>query len=182
MIDKNLSQKRYEEFADILHELAESLARIEERVEFFDEKLYKMQNDFDLCKERCEPDLKELFQKLTKIEFSDSNVSHSQLINMLHDIVIKLKALEINFEDYPYKKVLRELQNNRADLIQIKNELKKLEDIPTKVRTLESNDSSYKNKWKTFGWLALNVGMNLVWVLIASFLLYKLGISSPPTP
>lgn len=80
------------------------------------------------------------------------------------DLKVKVQILEsMNFSDF---------KNSITD---IKDDFHQME---MKVQLLENNSDSQENRWKTiFGFI-----VQLVWVVTAAFVLYKLGISAPATP
>jgi len=57
----------------------------------------------------------------------------------------------------------------------LRTDLHKME---LRVQELESNTSSQESRWKTI----IGFAIQLVWVILAAFLLYKLGISAPAVP
>lgn len=77
------------------------------------------------------------------------------------DLNTKVKILEINA-------ITDEIEK-------INEHLHKME---IRLNTLENSNNSNENRWKTiFGFV-----IQLVWVILAAFLLYKLGISAPAVP
>lgn len=80
------------------------------------------------------------------------------------DLKVKVQILEaMNFSD---------LKDSISD---IKDDFHAME---MKIQLLENNNNSQENRWKTiFGFI-----VQLVWVVVAAFVLYKLGISAPSTP
>jgi hypothetical protein len=68
-------------------------------------------------------------------------------------------------------------KNNESSRLfdSVRSDIHKLE---LRVQELESNTSNQEGRWKTI----IGFGIQLVWVILAAFLLYKLGISSPPVP
>ena len=74
----------------------------------------------------------------------------------------------------------------KNQLTPLKKYLEELEAAGTtnKIRKLEETENerkdAHKNRWKTLGWFFLNVAMNLIWVTIAAYVLWKLGLQGPP--
>lgn len=86
------------------------------------------------------------------------------------DTISRIKILELHEE------IIQELEND-------------IQELKSGNYTRDLNQQSLKetimrteNKWKIIGWVALNIIVPIVWVTIASFLLYYLGVTSPPIP
>lgn len=54
----------------------------------------------------------------------------------------------------------------------------KLHNFEMKIQKLEGNSEGQENRWKTI----FNFGLQLVWVILAAWLLFKLGIQAPAVP
>lgn len=156
-----LSQK-YEEVANNLVGLTATLGRIEERVDIFINKINSLETKVDHHVETC-PVKCGLADTLGRIKVLESKNG-----NALKDLVKELKS--------DFKTNIRELQ---ASDIRTTNAIHKLE---LEQQEIQSAANRGENKWRTFGWIALNVIVPIVWVTIASFILYHLGITSPPIP
>lgn len=50
--------------------------------------------------------------------------------------------------------------------------------ITIQVHDLEGSNSTIENRWKTF----IGFGIQLVWVVLAAYVLYKMGIQAPAVP
>ena len=180
-VDKTLSQK-YNEMIEILRELTDSMARIEERVEFTSISLEKLEKTFEKHVEEA-VDWKD---RIADLETEGGNISHSDIVTSLHDLKNRLTSVETTFKDFPHAEVVRDLQGIKNDLIPIKKVIEELEkaDALNKIKKLDEAEQirkdSHKDRWKTVGWLILNVAMNLIWVTIAAYLLYKFGLQGPP--
>lgn len=77
------------------------------------------------------------------------------------DLNTKVKILEIN-----------------AITDEIKEINEHLHKIDLRLQTLENSNNSNESRWKTIFGFAIQ----LIWVILAAFLLYKLGISAPAVP
>lgn len=80
------------------------------------------------------------------------------------EVKIKVQVLEsINFSEF------------KNSINQMKDDFHEME---MKIQLLENNNDNQENRWKTiFGFI-----VQLVWVVTAAFVLYKLGISASATP
>lgn len=94
---------------------------------------------------------------IRKQELTDEKIS-SQL-EALSDLNTKVKILETSTKDISEKA----------------NDMHKLE---LRVQLLENSSSNQENRWKTIFGFAIQ----LVWVILAAFLLFKLGIQAPAVP
>ncbi len=63
----------------------------------------------------------------------------------------------------------------QSQIDEMKKDLHKLE---MKLQLVESSSDSQDNRWKTI----MSFGIQLLWVITAGFLLYKLGIQAPAVP
>lgn len=61
------------------------------------------------------------------------------------------------------------------DVDNMRNELHKFE---MKLQKLEGSSEGQETRWKTI----FTFGLQLLWVILAAFLLYKLGIQAPAVP
>lgn len=65
-----------------------------------------------------------------------------------------------------------------SQLDDVKNVKQSIRGIELQLNLLENNNTNQEHRWKAiFGF-----SVQLIWVLIASYILYKLGIQSPPLP
>ncbi len=124
--------------------------------------------------ERYFSDLIEIERLLTRVDERVQSIIKFQehldvKINDQHDMIgglnTKISIIESNDVS----------DSNQASLHKIRNDLHLME---LKIQLLESSTSSTEGRWKTI----IGFGIQLVWVILAAFLLYKLGISSPPVP
>lgn len=57
------------------------------------------------------------------------------------------------------------------------NEIKtKLHDVEMKLQNVEGNSGRQEDRWKVF----FGFGVQIIWVVLAAYLLYKLGLQAPP--
>lgn len=61
------------------------------------------------------------------------------------------------------------------EVAEFKEQLHKFE---MKIQKLEGNSEGQETRWKTI----FNFGLQLVWVILAAWLLFKLGIQAPAVP
>ena len=55
---------------------------------------------------------------------------------------------------------------------------KQIHDLELRVQSIEISAGRVENRWQS----TVNFGLQLVWVIIAAYLLYKLGIQAPAVP
>lgn len=80
------------------------------------------------------------------------------------DLKVKVQILEsMNFSDL--KDALSDMKDN-------------FHQMELKMQLIENSSNSQENRWKTIAGFVVQ----LVWVVVAAFVLYKLGINSPPVP
>ena len=80
------------------------------------------------------------------------------LINNCNNEIIVLKSHH-NFENH--KQIAEEIQAFKI-----------------KLQLLENSSSIMENKWKAI----VSFSLQLIWVILAAFILYKLGIQAPAVP
>jgi SMC interacting uncharacterized protein involved in chromosome segregation len=51
-------------------------------------------------------------------------------------------------------------------------------ELELRLSNLEKSSTNQEQRWKTF----FSFGIQLIWVILAAYLLYKLGIQSPDVP
>lgn len=88
----------------------------------------------------------------------------------------KLEAeIERNREMLTRISVLEKTSDQGADVHIL---ARKIHDLELKVQSIEITSGKAENRWKTM----VNFGLQLAWVIIAAYLLYKLGIQAPAVP
>jgi predicted nuclease with TOPRIM domain len=86
-------------------------------------------------------------------------------IDNIHDDVVGLNARMRSLESAADEDTVEKLQASHHQM-------------ELRMQTVENSSNSQEGRWKTiFGF-----GIQLVWVILAAFLLYKLGISAPAVP
>lgn len=156
-----LSQK-YDELSASLKVAMDTISRIDERVGIFVQKLEALERKIDHHVENCP--VKCNFPELT---------SRVSVLEARNGKEIKERVLELR--DHTEKEI--EGLNN-----EIKEADERIRLLEVKCKEVQALASSSQNRWKIIGWAALNIIVPIVWVLIASWLLYYMGIASPPTP
>jgi chromosome segregation ATPase len=157
----NLSQ-RYEEVSSNLMLLTETMGRIDERVAIFVEKIenleHKMDTHMEACPARCK--FNELITRLSILESKNGK-----------DVKEFIKELKTECEAQ-----IRSLQTASVRTSEI------IHSIQMEQQSIKESTKRGENKWRTLGWIALNIIVPIIWVIVASAILYHLGIASPPTP
>jgi len=154
--DKTLSQK-YQEMIEVLRELTDSLARLEERLEFFSSNLAKLDD------------------RLNKHEDAFGHWVAEEINN----IKLKLESLETTFRDFPHSELVKQVHAIRTELAPYGKFLDDMKDVPEKVRNIEKDDAAVKGKWKTVTIMVITFLVNLIWVIVASYILLKFGLQKP---
>lgn len=72
-------------------------------------------------------------------------------------------------------KVLESTTNQGTDIIDLKAQLHNIE---LRVQSMEITSGKQEGRWKTI----VTFGVQLVWVIVAAYLLYRLGIQAPAVP
>jgi uncharacterized protein YdcH (DUF465 family) len=77
-------------------------------------------------------------------------------------------------------KILESKDNKsiQEEVAEIKESLLSLSDYNSRLKIVELSFSRQENWWKTI----LNFAMQLAWVVMAAYVLYKLGLQVPQTP
>ena len=163
-----LSQK-YEEVTGNLNAVNEALGRIDERVGIFIDKINTLENKIDNHIENCS----------VKCAFNDMvsrvSVLESKNGKELKEAMNELKSLHKEDVKSLYKCISQ--TNDNINEIKIDQVTIKADQAAMKEATGRG-----ENKWKIIGWSALNILIPIIWVTIASVILYNMGITSPPTP
>lgn len=175
--DKTLSQ-RYQEMVEILRELTDSMARIEERLEFYSEKHDKLEEKV----EKHLIDAAVIISNVTKLELASGNITHAHIVDQLHEVKTRLTTIEVTFKDFPHSEVIKDIQAIKQDLAPYRKLLEDHKDVPVRLKMLETADISTKNRWKTLGTYGLNMLVYLIGVLIASYLLWLWKLQPPNVP
>lgn len=155
--DKTLSQK-YQEMIEVLRELTDSLARLEERLEFFSTNLSKLD------------------EKLDRHELA---FGHEGLTMEINKLKLRLESLETTFRDFPHSEVVKQIHAIRTELTPYNQFLEEIKGLPEKVRNLEKEEATVRSRWKTFYIMSITFLVNLIWVIIASYVLVKFGLQMP---
>jgi len=92
-------------------------------------------------------------------------------LNLEKELDLQLDSLN---ELYSKVQVL-ESQNSKTDIKNLENDY---HNINLRIQTLENSSSKQELRWKSM----LTFAIQLIWVILASYLLYKLGIQSPEVP
>lgn len=72
-----------------------------------------------------------------------------------------------------------ESKTNAVELAEEINVLyNKFHDFDLRLNKMELENSKHESRWKT----TISFVLQLIWVILAAFILYKLGIQSPQTP
>jgi len=156
-----LSQK-YQEVASNLVEVTSTLGRIEERVGIFIEKIHSLERKIDHHTENCP----------VKCQFADV-ASRVRVLESTDGKDIKEWVKDLRAECLEDIRALQASDSKTADLIH---------SIQLEQQAIKAVTSQGENKWKTIGWIVLNICVPIAWVTIASFILYYLGITAPPIP
>jgi chromosome segregation ATPase len=176
--EKTLSQ-RYEELRQLLHELTESLARIDERVEFYMEKMNRLEKEFDLYRSTSLDKIQDCAQKVTALISANGDMTPTQIMNAIHDLMLRLRALEVGFEDFPHAEVVRELHSLRNEIGQVQRTLEDYTSLVKKVDSMEAAKDSNENRWKTVGWFAVNFLLYVVSVVGTAMILKYFNLPKP---
>lgn len=169
MAAKPTLTEKYDILSSNLYTLTEAVGRLDERVGIFVEKINSLENKIEHHIDKCP----------VKCEFSN--------------FVTRLSVLESKNGDEIKTSVSELRQQHQSDIkgiykaiYEINNALNvsKVEQVEMKVEqgVIKEAANREESKWKIVGWVALNTLVPIVWVIIASAILYKLGITSPPTP
>lgn len=71
--------------------------------------------------------------------------------------------------------ILEKTTDQTADIDVLEKQIHSLE---LRMQSIEISSGKVENRWKAM----VNFGLQLAWVIIAAYLLYKLGIQAPNTP
>lgn len=176
--EKTLSQ-RYEELRQLLHELTESLGRIDERVEFYMDKLDQLEKEFNLYRATSLDKIQDVAQKITALVSQSGDISHAQIMNSIHDLIVRLRAIEVGFDDFPHGEVVRELHSLRTEIGQVQKTIEHYSDFVKKVDKMEADKDSIQNRWKTIGWFAVNFLLYVVSVVGTALILKYFQLPDP---
>lgn len=83
----------------------------------------------------------------------------------LQNLITKNQAMEKDVE------LIKECVEENIDKMR-----EKIHGIEITIKELQIASSGQEGRWKTI----FNFGLQIVWVLLAAFLLYKLGLQAPP--
>ena len=126
-----------------------------------------------MMSERFEDQINHIIELTTRVdERVQSLMKHQHVlenkldgqIDDINDLNIKIKIIETQDID----SILQEVK-------EIRSALHKLE---LKLQVLESSSTNQEARWKTI----FSFSLQLVWVVLAAFLLYKLGLQAPAVP
>ncbi len=125
-------------------------------------------------------------------DYSEKNKSIKEIYEMVYRIDrIDERIHHIHKQHTSFKKDIEELSesindcNNAIAVINSQHNFennKKLEEeiqaFKIKLQLLENSSSIMENKWKAI----VSFSLQLIWVILAAFILYKLGIQAPAVP
>ncbi len=115
-------------------------------------------------------DLTNLSSRVLVIESKNGNKMH-EVEETLKDIDHKLEEMDLGATSF--------LEDYIKDEKQLKEDIKhKIEILETKVTRLELQHDSWQNKLKLYGGLLIQG----IYVITVCYILYRLGISTPPIP
>ena len=121
--------------------------------------------------------IKSVFELTTRV---DERVQ--LMMKKQEDVERKIDGISSEMKELNTRVTVLESNNGKAAVAQMATEVDRLKDnigdMKLKIQTLESKTESSEGKWKT----VLNFGLQILWVVVAAYLLYRLGIQAPAVP
>lgn len=110
----------------------------------------------------------ELIEIVTRVDERVRVISEAHLstIGQIHELSELVGDLDTK---------LQVLDSQMEDIRNVRDEFKETQ---IKVNLLETTNTNQEHRWKAI----FSFSVQLIWVIIASYILYKLGIQSPPVP
>jgi hypothetical protein len=117
--------------------------------------------------------IQKLFELSTRI---DERVKAIQTKQVEQDT--RLETLSRLYNDTIQRIVVLESRNNTAVYTEVASHGDKLNDIDKRLMALEHTSKGNEGRWATIWGFAIQ----LCWIVIAAFVLYKLGLNPPSVP
>ena len=121
--------------------------------------------------------IKSVFELTTRV---DERVQ--LMMKKQDDVERKIDGISTEMKELNTRVTVLESNNGKALAANVATEVDRLKDIigdmKLKMQTLESRTDSSEGKWKT----VLYFGLQILWVVVAAYLLYRLGIQAPAVP
>lgn len=121
--------------------------------------------------------IKSIFELTTRV---DERVQ--LMMKKQEDVEWKIDGISTEMKELSTRVTVLESNNGKAVAAAVSTEVDRLKDtisdMKLKIQTLESKADSSEGKWKT----VLNFGLQILWVVVAAYLLYRLGIQAPEVP
>lgn len=115
--------------------------------------------------------VKSLYDLTTRV---DERVE--QLISCQKTITSRMELLGDRASELTSRVTVLEKTTNQSD--DVTQLVRKVHDLELRTQSIEINSGNVENRWKTI----VNFALQLIWVIIAAYLLYKLGIQAPAVP
>jgi hypothetical protein len=117
--------------------------------------------------------IQKLFELSTRI---DERVKSIQVKQVEQDA--RLEALNKLYNEAVQRIVVLESRNNSTVVTDVASHSNKLNDIDKRLTALEHTSKGNESRWTTIWGLLIQ----LCWVIVVGFVLYKLGLNQPPAP
>lgn len=158
--------------SDLLQEIKIILditSRVDERVKL----IQSNQQDLNHRVNDFLSEFNELSSRVSVIESKSGGNLHL-LEQTINEMKIKIENIDIGGTKSSYK-TQEELDDLESDISDIKNRIAKIDE---KVGRLQDHKNSWEDKANKY----FNFITQGVWVIIVCYVLYKLGLQSPPIP
>lgn len=130
-------------------------ARIDERVQTLMTKQKEVERKIE--------EFSNISSRVKILEDKEIN-TNNYLIKQLDEIKSKIHSIESDVTNQIFKKI-EEIKEN-------------IHQIQMKIQKLEGSTEGQENRWKTIASFTLQ----FIWVILAAYVLYKLGIQAPAVP
>lgn len=158
---------RYQQVADSIVDINGVVTRIDERLDNFIDKLNSLEKKIDHHIETC-PAKCYYPEILTRVKMIEDRSSNGALKQEIKEI-IKEQTQEFKSRFNELKEDINALETE-VDIIK----------MSTKDLSFLANKS--EGKWRTVGWLVLNVAAPLLYIIIGALVLRWWGLQSPNVP
>lgn len=155
--------------SDLLNEIKMVLdisSRVDERVKM----IQASQSELGLRMHQLVSESSQLGSRVSVLESKNGNKSH-ELEGMIHDLETRVERIDVGGTSM-YKEQYGELED------QLKEVNRKLDNMVLRLAALETSSEGWTSKFRQYSHLLIQG----IWVVIVCYVLYKLGLNTPPLP
>ena len=158
-VTTSMNDQYYMQVSETMKNVLELSTRIDERVQISGKKQDELEKKMD-----------------AQIQATASLGGRISVLESKSDTALKEDIKNLNADVKVLRKELGDLELKAQATEEIKFLKETVRQLELKLQMVEKDSARSENRWK----IALNYGMKIIWVLVVAYLLYRLGLQSPP--